>query len=61
MAEIVNLNRVRKAKVKTEGRRQAEANRVAFGRTKAAKEADRAAAEKARRDLDGKKIDDPEA
>jgi hypothetical protein len=55
MAEIVNLNKARKARAKAEAGQQAEANRAKFGRTKAEK--DREAAEQARRDalLDGAK------
>lgn len=58
MGEIVNLNRARKARAKSETRRAAEVNRAAFGRTKSQKDAARAEAEKARRDLDGKKRGD---
>lgn len=58
MAEIVNLNRWRKAKAKEEKTKQADANRVAFGRTKAEKEAARKVAERLNGDLDGKKIKD---
>ena len=55
MGDLVSLNRVRKAKVKADRATQAAANRAAFGRTKAEKDADRA--EAARRDtmLDGAK------
>ena len=55
MAEIVNLNRARKARAKAEATKQAEANRAQFGRSKA--ERDAQAADKARRDalLDGAK------
>jgi len=63
MADLVNLNRVRKEKAKAAAKRQAEANRVAYGRPKAAKEAKEAAgreADKQRRELDGKKIEDPD-
>ena len=35
MAEIVNLNRHRKAQVRQQAERQAESNRVKFGRDKA--------------------------
>ncbi|MBA2934709.1 DUF4169 family protein [Sphingomonas sp. CGMCC 1.13654] len=58
MAEIVNLNRARKAKAKAEAGRQAEANRTKFGRTKP--ERDRDVAEQVRRDalLDGAKRED---
>ena len=58
MAEIVNLNRWRKAKARDEKNRQAETNRIAFGRTKAEKQATRQEAEQRRADLDGKKLDD---
>lgn len=58
MAEIVNLNRWRKAKAKEEKARQADVNRVAFGRTKAEKEQARKQAEQQAKDLDGKKVED---
>lgn len=58
MAEIVNLNRWRKAKAKEDKARQAETNRVAFGRTKAEKEATRKQADQQAKELDGKKIED---
>jgi hypothetical protein len=55
MAEITNLNRVRKDKARAEKRAQAEANAVKFGRTKAERAREGAEAEKTRRDLDGAK------
>lgn len=58
MAEIVNLNRWRKAKAKEEKRRQADANRVAFGRTKAEKNKDRLEADQRKEGLDGTKLDE---
>lgn len=58
MAEIVNLNRRRKAKARADKDQQAEANRVAFGRTKAEKLAERQRAERQRTALDGKKLED---
>ena len=57
MADIVNLNRVRKAKKRSDDERRAEENRIRFGRTKAEKQRDAAEAERTVRDLDGKKID----
>lgn len=57
MAEIVNLNRWRKAKAKEDKARQAEANRVAFGRTKGEKDLARKQADQQAKDLDGKQID----
>lgn len=55
MADIINLNRARKAKAKREAGDRADANRAKFGRTKAEKARD--AADQARRDalLDGAK------
>lgn len=58
MAEIINLNRFRKAKAKAEDARKAEANRAKFGRTKADKQADAKTQEQQARDLDGKKLED---
>jgi hypothetical protein len=58
MGEVVSLNRVRKAKVRAAKVVQADANRAAFGRTKAEKAPD--AQEAARRAalLDGARRDD---
>ena len=53
MAEIVNLNRARKAKDQLESRAMANENAAKFGLTKAEKLRQSAEAEKARRDLDG--------
>lgn len=58
MAEIVNLNRFRKARKRQDTDRQADANRVKFGRTKAEKENDRRAEERRRQEIDGKKLDE---
>lgn len=58
MAEIINLNRWRKTKAKEDKARQAEVNRVAFGRTKAEKDAARKLAERQSDTLDGKKIEE---
>lgn len=57
MAEIVNLRRARKDKARQQRESEADANRRRFGRTKAEKANDRDASERARRDIDGKKID----
>lgn len=61
MGEVVNLNKARKARDKAVARRAADANRLAFGRSKVErlttqKERDRDAAR-----LDGHKLDEPEA
>ena len=57
MAEIVNLRRARKDKARRERESEADANRRRFGRTKAEKAADKDAQDRARREVDGKKID----
>jgi hypothetical protein len=57
MAEIVNLRRARKDKARQQRESEADANRRRFGRTKAEKSADKDVQERARRDIDGKKID----
>ncbi|MBL8791600.1 MAG: DUF4169 family protein [Rhizobiales bacterium] len=58
MGEIVNLNRFRKQKAKETRERDADANRIRFGRSKAEKklaESEKALADKS---LDGHKIDE---
>ena len=57
-AEIVNLNRARKAKARSEREVQAATNRVAFGRTAAEKQADMIEAERRERALDGARRED---
>ena len=57
MAEIVNLKRVRKDKARREHERDAEANRLRFGRTKAQKAADKDAKERERRAMDERKLE----
>jgi hypothetical protein len=57
MAEIVNLRRARKDKARQQRENEADANRRRFGRTRAEKAADKDARERARRDIDSKKID----
>jgi uncharacterized protein DUF4169 len=58
MAEIVNLNRMRKAKAREEDESRAKANRVKYGRTKAQKENDRRAEERSERLHEGKKLEE---
>ncbi|WP_300055134.1 DUF4169 family protein [uncultured Roseobacter sp.] len=55
MSAPVNLNKRRKARAKAAKKAQADENAVRFGRTKAEKEANKAQAAKATRDLDGHK------
>ena len=57
-AEIVNLRRRRKAKARTDKEAQAAENRIRYGRTKADKARETTDADRRRRDLDGKKLDD---
>jgi hypothetical protein len=60
MADLVNLNRARKAKARAEKDAQAAANRARFGRTKAEKAADKAVAERLARTLDQARRDGPD-
>lgn len=58
MAEILNLNRARKAKAKADDKARAAENRAKHGRGKIEKALDAARADKLRRDLDGAKRED---
>ena len=55
MAEIVNLNKARKARAKAEAATQAAANRAKHGRTRAQKAEDARAEARRRALLDGAK------
>ena len=55
MAEIVNLNRARKAKDRSAASVKADQNAVKFGHSKAENALQSAKAKKAERDLDGAK------
>lgn len=57
MAELINLNKARKAKARAGGKAQAAENRVRFGQTKGQTSVAKLEAERARRDLEGKKRD----
>ncbi len=59
MAEIINLNRARKARAKSEDKIRAAANRVVHGRSKGEKQAARAEQERADRRLDAQKRETP--
>jgi hypothetical protein len=52
VAELINLNRARKARARDEGQAKAAENRVKFGRSKAETRLARAQADKARKDAD---------
>ena len=58
MGDVVNLKGVRKSKARAAAEAKAQANRVAFGRTKAEKKTTQAEREAADRKLDGHKRDD---
>lgn len=53
MATITNLNRFRKQQARAAARQQADENAAKFGRSKAEKEAEARAADRARSQLDG--------
>jgi hypothetical protein len=57
MGEIVNLRRARKAKVRDEKAKTAEANRLLHGTPKPLRDLARARSDKAARDLDAHKKD----
>lgn len=58
MSDVVNLNKARKARARTEARDQAAVNRVAHGRSKAERDAATAERERLQRLLDGSKRED---
>lgn len=60
MGDVINLNQVRKTRARQEKARQADVNRVRFGRNKIEKQRESAEAAKLRHDLDGKKKSPPE-
>jgi hypothetical protein len=55
MAELVNLNRARKAKARADAGAKAVENRAKFGRTKVERQLEKARTEKAARDVDAGK------
>jgi hypothetical protein len=58
MSEIVNLNKARKARAKSDAVRKASENRAKFGRPKAETELERRRREKAAKALDDAKRED---
>jgi hypothetical protein len=58
MGEVINLNKARKRKARTDAASQAAENRVRFGRTKEQKQLDAAVTEEARRRLDALRRED---
>jgi hypothetical protein len=57
MAEIINLRRTKKQKARAAEEREAEVNRVRFGTPKSQEKVNSARSDKARSDLEGKKLD----
>ncbi|WP_312594994.1 DUF4169 family protein [Brevundimonas sp.] len=60
MGEVVNLNRARKSRARASQKADAAANRVAYGRTKAEKQAASLDQARASRLLDGNKRETPD-
>ncbi|MGD9476282.1 UNVERIFIED_ORG: DUF4169 family protein [Roseateles sp. XES5] len=58
--DVVNLRQFRKQKVRSDKEKQAEQNRIAFGRTKAEKTLTRALNEKAEKTLDQGRLERPD-
>ena len=58
MAQVINLRRARKARARADAAATADANRAAFGRSKADKQAQAAEAARLSRILDGALRDD---
>jgi len=56
-ADLVNLRRFRKRKARTEREKAADANRIAFGRSKSEKRHTEAVNRKERKDLDSKRLE----
>jgi hypothetical protein len=61
MADIINLNRARKAKDRAEKNKTAQANRIAHGTPKAVKKLSEAQADKVEKGLSGHRLEkDPD-
>lgn len=58
MGDVINLNKVRKAREKRFAKAAAAENRIRFGQSKANRETMQKEAERADKELDGKQIDD---
>jgi hypothetical protein len=58
VSEVINLNRARKARVKAEAAKTADANRARHGRTRAEKDAARREVERTARALDQARRED---
>ena len=60
MTQVINLQKKRKAKARTDKEKQAVENRVKFGRTKAEKQTEKLKSEILSRHIDGHKLDGDE-
>jgi hypothetical protein len=58
--DVLNLRQFRKARQRAEKEKQAERNRISFGRTKAEKTLTKALNEKAERSLDQGRLEKPD-
>lgn len=57
MADVINLNKKRKTKVRAEKEKKATENRIKFGRTKKEKQLEKQDIKRSERHLDGHKLD----
>lgn len=57
MADVINLNKKRKAKNRLEKEKKASENRIKFGRTKKEKQIEKQENERTERHLDGHKLE----
>jgi hypothetical protein len=60
MTKIINLRTARKQKVRRVSKAEADANRVEHGRTKTERGASKLEHLRARKSLEGKRLDDPD-
>ncbi|HAU1153222.1 TPA: DUF4169 family protein [Legionella pneumophila] len=60
MADVINLNKKRKTKVRLEKEKKASENRIKFGRTKKEKQLEKQDNERSERHLDSHKLDKKE-
>lgn len=57
MGDVINLNKIRKARQRDDAKAKAAENRVRFGQSKTDRETARMEDERTKRDLEGKKLD----
>jgi hypothetical protein len=60
MAQIINLNKFRKAKQRAQAKAKAAENRAKFGRTKAQKKKDQDDTQAAKDEHEGHRLEDPD-